>query len=66
MRYVANSKERETSEESVMRAIMVMYDSLNRRMLEPHGSDWVKTPNYIMNCVLSATGGSACGGNYSA
>jgi arylsulfatase A-like enzyme len=25
---------------------MVMYDSLNRRMLEPYGSDWVKTPNF--------------------
>ena len=29
-----------------MRAIMVMYDSLNRRMLEPYGCDWVETPNF--------------------
>lgn len=29
-----------------MRAIMVMFDSLNRRMLEPYGCDWVKTPNF--------------------
>lgn len=29
-----------------MRAIMVMYDSLNRRMLEPYGADWVHTPNF--------------------
>jgi arylsulfatase A-like enzyme len=29
-----------------MRAIMVMYDSLNRRMLEPYGCDWVHTPNF--------------------
>lgn len=29
-----------------MKVIMVMYDSLNRRMLEPYGSDWVKTPNF--------------------
>ncbi len=25
---------------------MVMYDSLNRRMLEPYGCDWVRTPNF--------------------
>lgn len=29
-----------------MRVIMVMFDSLNRRMLEPYGCDWVKTPNF--------------------
>ncbi|MHB0935407.1 MAG: sulfatase [Armatimonadota bacterium] len=29
-----------------MKAIMVMYDSLNRRMLEPYGCDWVRTPNF--------------------
>jgi arylsulfatase A-like enzyme len=29
-----------------MRAVMVMYDSLNRRMLEPYGCDWVRTPNF--------------------
>ena len=29
-----------------MRAIMVMFDSLNRRMLEPYGCDWVRTPNF--------------------
>lgn len=29
-----------------MRAIMVMYDSLNRRMLEPYGCDWIPTPNF--------------------
>ncbi len=29
-----------------MKAIMVMYDSLNRLMLEPYGCDWVKTPNF--------------------
>ena len=29
-----------------MKAIMVMFDSLNRRMLEPYGCDWVKTPNF--------------------
>ena len=29
-----------------MKVIMMMFDSLNRRMLEPYGSDWVKTPNF--------------------
>lgn len=30
-----------------MKAIMVMFDSLNRRMLESYGCDWVKTPNFM-------------------
>ncbi|OUP82925.1 hypothetical protein B5F07_12190 [Lachnoclostridium sp. An169] len=30
-----------------MKAIMVMYDSLNRNMLEPYGCDWIRTPNFI-------------------
>ena len=29
-----------------MRAIMVMYDSLNRHLLESYGCDWTKTPNF--------------------
>jgi len=29
-----------------MKAIMVTYDSLNRRFLSPYGCDWVKTPNF--------------------
>lgn len=29
-----------------MKAIMVMFDSLNRRMLEPYGCEWVYTPNF--------------------
>jgi arylsulfatase A-like enzyme len=29
-----------------MKAVMVMFDSLNRRMLEPYGSQWVHTPNF--------------------
>ena len=29
-----------------MKVIMVMYDSLNRRMLPPYGCDWVKAPNF--------------------
>lgn len=29
-----------------MKAIMVMYDSLNREMLETYGCDWTLTPNF--------------------
>ena len=29
-----------------MKAIMVMYDSLNRNMLETYGCDWTLTPNF--------------------
>ncbi|WP_282926279.1 sulfatase [Helcococcus kunzii] len=29
-----------------MRAIMVMFDSLNRHMLSPYGNQWIKTPNF--------------------
>jgi arylsulfatase A-like enzyme len=29
-----------------MKAIMVMFDSLNRRMLPPYGCDWVNAPNF--------------------
>jgi arylsulfatase A-like enzyme len=29
-----------------MKAIMVMFDSLNRRMLAPYGCDWVQTRNF--------------------
>ena len=29
-----------------MRAIMVMYDSLNRHMLAPYGCDWTQTPQF--------------------
>ncbi|MCP4757104.1 MAG: sulfatase [Proteobacteria bacterium] len=30
-----------------MKAIMVMFDSLNRHMLPPYGCDWVKAPNFM-------------------
>lgn len=29
-----------------MKAIMIMFDSLNLRMLKPYGCDWVHTPNF--------------------
>ncbi len=38
-----------------MKVIMVMYDSLNRRMLAPYGCDWVKTPNFTRLSEKSVT-----------
>jgi arylsulfatase A-like enzyme len=35
-----------TPTEVCMKAIMVMFDSLNRRMLPPYGCDWVHAPNF--------------------
>ncbi len=29
-----------------MKAIMIMFDTLNRRMLPPYGKDWVHAPNF--------------------
>jgi arylsulfatase A-like enzyme len=29
-----------------MKAVMLMFDSLNRNMLEPYGCDFIKTPNF--------------------
>lgn len=29
-----------------MKAVMVMFDSLNRRMLSPYGCEWTHTPNF--------------------
>lgn len=29
-----------------MKAIMVMFDSLNRAMLESYGCTWTRTPNF--------------------
>jgi arylsulfatase A-like enzyme len=29
-----------------MKAIMLMFDSLNRNLLSPYGCDWTKTPNF--------------------
>ncbi len=36
-----------------MKAIMVMYDSLNRRFLQPYGCDWTETPNFCRLAQLS-------------
>ena len=38
-----------------MKAIMVMFDSLNRRMLPPYGCDWVHAPNFQRLAERSVT-----------
>lgn len=38
-----------------MKAIMITYDSLNRRFLSPYGCDWVKTPNFNRLAARCAT-----------
>ena len=38
-----------------MKAIQIMYDSLNRHMLEPYGCDWVHTPNFARLAERTAT-----------
>ena len=38
-----------------MKAIMVMFDSLNRRLMEPYGCDWVHTPNFTRLAQRSVT-----------
>lgn len=38
-----------------MKAIMVMYDSLNRHFLEPYGCGWTKTPNFSRLAQRTAT-----------
>ena len=38
-----------------MKAIMVMFDSLNRHMLPPYGCDWVHAPNFQRLAERTAT-----------
>jgi Arylsulfatase A and related enzymes len=38
-----------------MRAVMVMYDSLNKAFLEPYGNDWVQTPNFTRLAAQAVT-----------
>jgi arylsulfatase A-like enzyme len=38
-----------------MKAIMVMFDSLNRQMLPPYGADWVHAPNFSRLAERTAT-----------
>jgi arylsulfatase A-like enzyme len=46
-----------------MKAIMVMYDSLNRHMLSPYGCDWVHTPNFQRLAGRAVTFDSAFAGS---
>jgi len=46
-----------------MRAVMVMYDTLNRRFLEPYGCDWVKTPNFRRLAEKALTMDNSYGGS---
>ncbi len=38
-----------------MKAITVMFDSLNRRLMQPYGGDWVNTPNFTRLAQRTAT-----------
>ncbi len=38
-----------------MKAVMVMFDSLNRRLLSPYGCKWTSTPNFARLASRSAT-----------
>jgi len=38
-----------------MKAIMVMFDSLNRRLLPPYGADWIHAPNFTRLAARSTT-----------
>ncbi|MFI0468974.1 sulfatase [Saccharopolyspora sp. 5N102] len=38
-----------------MRAIIVLFDSLNRRFLPPYGSDWVHAPNFARLATRTVT-----------
>ncbi|MFD7919133.1 sulfatase [Streptomyces sp. NPDC059740] len=46
-----------------MRAVMVMFDSLNRRLLPPYGCDWVHAPNFERLAARSAVFDNCYGGS---
>lgn len=46
-----------------MKAIMVMFDSLNRHMLPPYGCDWVHAPNFQRLAERTVTFESAYAGS---
>ncbi|MFE6856649.1 sulfatase, partial [Streptomyces sp. NPDC057674] len=46
-----------------MRAIMVMFDSLNRRMLPPYGGDWTHAPNFARLAERTVTFDNAYAGS---
>ncbi|MEX2540630.1 MAG: sulfatase [Trueperaceae bacterium] len=46
-----------------MKAVMVMFDTLNRRMLPAYGCDWVHAPNFDRLAAKSVTFDNACVGS---
>lgn len=46
-----------------MKAIMVMFDSLNKRMLPPYGCDWTHAPNFTRLARRSVTFDNAWAGS---
>ncbi|MFJ6623359.1 sulfatase [Kitasatospora sp. NPDC091335] len=46
-----------------MKAIMVMFDSLNRHMLPPYGGDWTHAPNFARLAERSVTFDNAYAGS---
>ncbi|MFJ9522305.1 sulfatase [Kitasatospora sp. NPDC101801] len=46
-----------------MKAIMVMFDSLNRHLLPPYGGDWTHAPNFARLAERSATFDNAWAGS---
>ena len=46
-----------------MKAIVVMFDTLNRRFLPPYGNDWVKAPNFQRLAECTATFDNCYGGS---
>ena len=60
-----------------MKAVVVMFDSLNRHLLSPYGCDWTHTPNFKrlaehtvafdkILCVFDAVYASQAGFSYGA
>ncbi|AIY01074.1 sulfatase [Arthrobacter sp. PAMC 25486] len=46
-----------------MKAIVVLFDTLNRRFLPPYGNDWVKAPNFERLAGRTATFDNCYGGS---
>lgn len=46
-----------------MKAIMVMFDSLNRHLLPPYGGDWIHAPNFQRLAERTVTFDNACIGS---
>ena len=46
-----------------MRAVLVLFDSLNRRLLPPYGADWVHAPNFTRLAAHSVRFENCYGGS---